>query len=359
MTDSAQKLRIGLYTGRDELFNEGPRDEAREKIKIADQLGYDSLWFDDAGSVDVVTVLGEVVRATERITIGTAIMNIFTRSPTLIAETFATLDLLSGGRMVIGLGAASAEYLKRRYGVPFIKPLRRLREYVEIINLLMRGERLDYHGDLFELDSPGGLSFTPARNHIPIYIGAMWSKSVEQTGEIADGILTGGAMTTDEYDSVRTQLAVGAARAGRSADEITCAVPIVTAYVIDESQRESQRQQFLQQRKWGLARMIVGTWATKERRQRLAQDFPEQVKAVEDAWTTEADPMKAMAACESVTDEMVDSRMIGGHECVGTAKEIHKALVELKSLGVDLPIVVMPSGSPDDVGRILEEVING
>ncbi len=351
---ASSNLRIGLWGEWDGLLTSA---QPRERLKIADQLGYDSVWFDDTNRFDEVTLLGEAARATERMKIGTAIMNVFTRSPTVIAQTFASLDLVSGGRMVIGLGASSAEYLKRVHGVPHVKPLRRLREYVEIINLLMRGERLVYRGDLLDLESPYRLPFTPARNHVPIFIGALRPKSIEQTGEIADGIVTGGGMTTDEYATLRKQLAVGAARAGRSADEITFAAPIDAAYVVDESQRESQRRQFLQQRKWELARMIFGTWAIEERGERLAQDFPEEVKAMEAAWAAEADPMEAMrAASEAVTDEMVDSRTIVG---VRTPKEIHKALVELKSLGVDLPILPMPPGRPDEARRILEEVISG
>ncbi len=166
-------------------------------------------------------------------------------------------------------------------------------------------------------------------------------------------------MTTDEFTTLRTQLAVGATRAGRGADELTVASSIGAAYVVDESQRESQRRQLVQQRKAELARMIVGPWAIPERRERLAQDFPEEVRAAEAA-AAEADPMEATrAASEAVTDEMVDSRTLVGHELVGTPKEIHKVLVELKSLGVDLPIVAMPPGSPDEVGSILEEVIEG
>ncbi|GEM_PF-350914 len=127
-------LRIGLWGESDSLLTSA---QAREKLKIADQLGYDSVWFDDATGFDEVTLLGEAVRGTERMKIGTAIMSVFTRSPTVLAQTFASLDLLSGGRMVIGLGASSAEYLNRVHGVPsFVRPLQRLREYVEIINLI-------------------------------------------------------------------------------------------------------------------------------------------------------------------------------------------------------------------------------
>lgn len=353
MTNRRQ-LRIGLWglSLDDSGLATGPlSSQALEKMKIADQLGCDSLWFDDVGGFDVVTVLGEAVRATERMKIGTAIMNIFSRSPTVIAETFATLDMLSSGRMVIGLGASVADWIEPLHGVAFVKPLRRLREYVEIINLLMRGERLVYHGELFNLEIGYRLSFTPVRDHIPIYIGAIRPKSVEQTGEVADGILTAGYLAKDEYGTLRERLAKGAARAGRSMDDITVAPAIPAGYILHESQRESQRQQFFQQHRRGIARTIAGLWATEEYKERLARDFPDEVKAVEAAWVNDRE-----AAVAAITDEMVEEETIVG---VGTPQEIHEALIESRALGADLPILPMPPGNPDEVGRILEELIQG
>ena len=125
-------------------------------------------------------------------------------------------------------------------------------------------------------------------------------------------------MTTDELTTLRGQLGVGAARVGWAVDEITVAAAIGAAYVVDES----QRREFLQQRKWELARMIFGTWAIPERRESLARDFPKEVKAVEAALAAEADPMEATrAASATVTDEMVASRTLGGHELLGTLRE--------------------------------------
>ena len=348
---SRSQLRIGLFLplAGAELLTGRLSGQAREKIKTADQLGYDSLWFDDTSGFDVVTVLGEAVRATQRMKIGTAIMNVFSRSPTVIAETFATLDVLSSGRMVIGLGASVADWIEPLHGVPFVRPLRRLREYIEIINLLMRGERLAHHGELLNLELDYRFSFAPVRDHIPIYIGATGPKSLEQTGEIANGILTHQDLPKDQYGALRERLAAGAARAGRNASEITVAAPISVAYVLDESQRESQRKEFVQQRRRGVVRMIVGLWATDESRERLARDFPEEVKAVEAAWATDRDAVVA-----AITDEMVDKMTIIG---VGAPQEIHKALVDLQSLGVDLPMLPMPPGNPDEAGRILEELI--
>ena len=215
----------------------------------------------------------------------------------------------------------------------------------------MRGERLAYHGELLNLELGYRFSFAPVRDHIPIYIGAMGPKSIEQTGEIADGIVARGDLPRDQHGALRERLRVGAARAGRNASEMTVAVPIPLAYVLDESQRGSQRRQFVQQRKRSVARMIVGLWATDESRERLARDFPKDVKAVEAAWATDRD-----AAVAAITDAMVDKVTIVG---VGTPKEIHGALIDLQSLGVDLPMLPMPPGNPDEAGRVLEDLITG
>ncbi len=335
--------------GGAELLDERLAAEAREKIRIADQLGYEALWFDDTSGFDVVTVLAETVRATERMKIGTAIMNVFSRSPTVIAETFASLDLLSGGRMVLGLGASVGDWIERVHGVPFARPLRRIREYVEIINLLLRGEPLAYRGDLLELDLPYRLALTPLRDHIPIYIGAMRPRSIEQTGEIADGIFMGEQLAIDDYADVRERLALGAVRAGRSADEITVVAAVSAAY-LDESQRESQRCQFIQQRKSLIARRIVGLWATRESRDQLARQFPAEVRAVEAEWRNGPE-----AAAAAVTAEMVDALTPVG---VRTPKEIRKALLELRELGANVLSLPMPPGNPDEAGRILEDLIN-
>src|SRR5262249_56210715 len=109
---------------------------------------------------------------TGRIELGTAIVNIYSRSPGALAQDFATLDQLSGGRMLIGLGTSGPNVIEHFHGVPFEKPFTRMREYVEIINMLMRQEKLDYAGEIFKLARGFTLRFAPVRPHIPIWIAA-------------------------------------------------------------------------------------------------------------------------------------------------------------------------------------------
>ncbi|WP_436736191.1 LLM class F420-dependent oxidoreductase [Streptomyces sp. BBFR102] len=163
--------------------------------KEADRLGYSVCWAAEAYGSDSPTVLAWVAAQTERIDIGSAIMQIPARQPTMTAMTAATLDSLSGGRFRLGLGVSGPQVSEGWYGVKFDKPLARTREYVEIVRKAMSRERVSFEGDHWTLPLPGGpgkplkLTVHPERERIPLYIAAIGPKNLEQTGEIADGAL--------------------------------------------------------------------------------------------------------------------------------------------------------------------------
>lgn len=337
---SQSKLRIGLTAG----IAGGPgRDQSIEKIRLADQLGYDSLWFGETWGYDIVTSMGEVVRATERIKVGSGIMNVYSRSPGVIASAFATLDELSGGRMLIGLGSSGANVIEHFHGVPFEQPMRRLREYVEIINMLLHGDRLVYHGQIFNLERGFRLQVNLVRDHIPVYIAAITPGSIVQTGEIADGLIPI-HWPKDKYGSVRQRLDRGAKKAGRSGADIVVAPYLTTGYVLDEAQREAVHRQAKQPVSFYIGRM--GTFY----KEMLAREgYPTETAAIEAAWGGGQD-----AAIDAVPDYMADNIAV-----VGTPKEIHQQLMQLQSVGVDMPVLSMPPGDPDQAGRILDTVMNG
>ncbi len=158
-----------------------------EQAKVADDAGVDACFVAEAWGRDAFTILTVLARETRNVKLGTSIVNIFSRSPAALAQHFATLDELSGGRMIIGLGTSGHRVIEHFHGVDFKKPLRRTREYVEIINTLMRREPLAYDGKIFQLERGFTLRFEPVRDHIPIWIASITPKSVKQTAEIADG----------------------------------------------------------------------------------------------------------------------------------------------------------------------------
>lgn len=119
--------------------------------------------------------------------LGTSIVNTYSRSPGALAQHFATLDEVSDGRAIIGLGTSSANVTEHFAGVPFGRPLKRMREYIDIINMLVAGAPLRYEGDYFTLTRGFRLDMDLPREHIPIYIASLGPKAVQMTAEIADG----------------------------------------------------------------------------------------------------------------------------------------------------------------------------
>src|SRR2546421_2490293 len=233
----AYRNRVGLVA---EIPNfPGPWSEVMEKVKLADELGYDSIWLGESWGYELFTSMGDLVRITKRIKIGAGIANIYSRTPALIASTVATLDERSGGRMVLGLGPSGANVIEHWHGVPFQKPVQRTREYVEIIRMILRGDKLVYHGEFFNLERGFTLRFTPPRTNIPIYIAAMGPKNVVQSGEIADGVLPV-YWPGNRWGELRGQLDEGARIAGRPPHSAAIA-PYLTAIILDENAGESDR----------------------------------------------------------------------------------------------------------------------
>ncbi|MDP9374437.1 MAG: LLM class flavin-dependent oxidoreductase [Chloroflexota bacterium] len=317
--------------------------ETVEKIKLADQLGYDSVWVAETWGYDPVASMAELALVTERIKIGSGILNVFSRTPGTIASTFATLDERSGGRMILGLGSSGANVIEHWHGVPFDRPLRRIREYVEIINLILRHEKLVYQGEIFKLERGFKLQFTPLRDHIPIYIAALTPKSIAQTGAIADGILPT-YWPSHEFPTLHRMLDEGAVAAGRPPGGTAIAPYITTAVVPegDERAREIARMKAREPIAFYVGRM--GRFYAEM----LARyGYADEVAAIQRGW--QEGPKAAVAA---VSDKMLDATAI-----VGTPSEVRAKLREWAALGVDQPLISLPPGSSDAVAPILDALV--
>src|SRR5262249_36293580 len=163
------------------------RERVFEEARAADESGVHSIWVAEAWGRDAFTMLTQLAERTQKIQLGSSIVNIFSRTPAALAQHFATLDELSEGRMIIGLGTSGAQVIEHFHGVPFERSMRRLREYVEIINLLVAGTPLNYEGEIFKLGRGFTLRFETVRKHIPIYLATLNPASVRQTARSADG----------------------------------------------------------------------------------------------------------------------------------------------------------------------------
>jgi F420-dependent oxidoreductase-like protein len=228
-------MRLGLNLG---YWGAGNDAANLLLAKEADRLGYAVAWAAEAYGSDVPTVLAWVAAQTERMDVGSAILQIPARQPTMAAMTAATLDTLSGGRFRLGLGVSGPQVSEGWYGVKFDKPLARTREYVDIVRSALRRERVSYAGKHFTLPLPDGpgkplkLTVHPVRDEIPIYLASIGPKNLELTGEIADGWLA--IFYSPEHAGESLELIrAGRAKVGKTLDGFDV-VPTVPLVVDDE-----------------------------------------------------------------------------------------------------------------------------
>jgi F420-dependent oxidoreductase-like protein len=211
--------------------------QASAYVVEAERMGVDCLWSAEAWGHDAVTPLAFMAARTSRIRLGTGIMQAGTRTPALVAMTAMSLAAMSGGRFLLGFGVSGPQVIEGWHGIRFERPIQRLREMVEIVRRATRGERLEYKGSIYELPLPGGegkalRSAAKPQPNIPIYLATLSPRSLEMTGEIADGWL--GTSFMPEHARVFFQhLETGARRAGRTLADLDLQAGGVVAFSDD------------------------------------------------------------------------------------------------------------------------------
>ena len=329
-------MRIGIVA--DAPTFPGDWNTIRESVHLADSLGYDAVWLGEAWGYELFTSLADLLRVTQRMKLGAGVANIFSRSPAVIAATAATLDERSGGRMLLGLGSSGPQVVEHWHGVPFQRPLQRTREYVQIINAILRREPLNFKGEVFSLERSFTIRFTPIRDHIPIYLASLGPKNIQLAGEIADGILPVYWPARD-YPDLRAQLDTGSAKAGRPAGSVSIAPYLTVAVILDEAERAAARR-----RAAAPVAFYVGRMGAFYAEMLTRHGFGDEVAAIIKGW--EGGQKGAIAA---VSDEMLDATAI-----IGTPDEVVARLREWQALGMNEPLISMPDGAPDQVAARLE-----
>jgi F420-dependent oxidoreductase-like protein len=215
----------------------------------AERLGYDSVWTAEAYGSDAATILGWLAQATDRIKLGSAIFQMPGRSAAMTAMTAATLDQLSDGRMLLGIGSSGPQVAEGWHGQRFARQLQRTREYVAVVRMALDRQRVVFKGETLELPLPDGpgkplkLTIAPVQERIPIYIAAIGPKNTTLAAEISDGWLPT-LFSPEHVGEFRPLLEEGFARAGggKGFDDFDI-VPTVTAMVSDdhESARDAMR----------------------------------------------------------------------------------------------------------------------
>ncbi|OGK79053.1 MAG: hypothetical protein A2X50_10745 [Candidatus Rokubacteria bacterium GWF2_70_14] len=296
----------------------GP-SEIVEGVRLAESLGYESAWVAEGHAGDQFAILAACATATTRIRLGTAISSVFVRSAPTLAMAAATLDELSDGRFILGLGTSHREQVEPEHGVPFDRPTARLRDTVAIVRGLLAEGVVWHRGETVTIER-FELWFPPRRPRIAVYVAALFPKMLEICGEIADGAL----LTWPTLEAPRRaaeHVARGAERAGRSAETID--VASLVPCVIADTRREA-----LEQMRPSVA--FYAGFFPRYKRLLAESGFPDVAAAIASAW--EAGDHDG--AVRRVPDALIDAVAIAG-----TAEQCRERLARYREAGLPLPII--------------------
>jgi alkanesulfonate monooxygenase SsuD/methylene tetrahydromethanopterin reductase-like flavin-dependent oxidoreductase (luciferase family) len=299
-----------------------------EIISEAERLGYESIW---TGEGQGKTAFGKLERwatATDEIGLGASIVNVFSRTPAVLAQATATLDAHSDGRASLGLGVAHPGVVDGFHGVPFERPLHRMAEYITLVCRYLAGVDEPFEGEFFTPERTSFWdAFEPVRADVPIYNAALGPDNVRLTGEYADGWIPY-LYPIDRFREAMGWLGEGAERAGRSVDDVDVAMYLLTS--VDEDVDAAYRAaahhvvQYL--------RHIPGYYEGIARE----AGYDDEVDAAQAA-DTDTD------AVDELSEEFVESVGV-----VGTPDDVRAQLGELRDAGLDLPIVRAPMSADKD-----------
>jgi alkanesulfonate monooxygenase SsuD/methylene tetrahydromethanopterin reductase-like flavin-dependent oxidoreductase (luciferase family) len=305
-----------------------------ELAKTAEEAGFQTVWKGESYSTNSFMNLSSIATATETINLGTAITNVFSRPPALIAMSAATLDMLSNGRTVLGLGVSTEAVIESWYGQSYERPLRRTRELIEVLRAMFAEETVEYDGQIFTV-GPYPVGFDIDRDSIPIYNAAMGPTNCRLTGEYADGWLP--VYTPPE--TIRTlyeeEVLRGVENADRDPTDVSV-TPLVTTSVAETTAtaREQARRSLAQAMAVGYNGLVS---------QFGFEDGPDEAAA---HWREG----NRDAAAAAISDEMVDELTVAG-----TPEECRQQLQELQEQTRADTVAVMPpyTATPSDVESML------
>ncbi|HEX2071227.1 MAG TPA: LLM class F420-dependent oxidoreductase [Thermoleophilaceae bacterium] len=326
-------------------------EQQLEIVKEAESAGFDSVWAAEAYGSDTATVLAWLASHTERVKIGSAIFQMPGRTPAMTAMTAATLDQLSDGRMLLGIGSSGPQVAEGWHGQPFAQQLQRTREYVEILRKALARERLEYEGELYQLPLPDGpgkalkLMIAPVQERMPIYIAAIGPKNTTLTGEIADGWLPT-FFSPEHVAEFRTLLEEGAARAGngKRIDDSFDIAPNVNVCIDDDidKARDAVRP---------LLALYVGGMGSRKKNfyNALVQryGFEDAAKEVQDLYL---DGKKDEAAA-ALPGELIDRTSL-----VGPKERVRERLEVYREAGVGTLVATPTVFDPEARKRMIREL---
>src|SRR5215210_5831954 len=319
-----------------------------ELVREAEAAGFDSVWAAEAYGSDAATVLAWIAAQTETIKLGSAIFQMPARSPAMTAMTAATLDQLSDGRVILGLGSSGPQVAEGWHGQRFPKQLQRTREYVDILRKALARERLEYDGEIYALPLPDGpgkalkLTIAPVQQRIPIYIAAIGPKNTQLAGEIGDGWIPL-FFSPEHVSDAEALLEEGAGRSGRSLESFQIS-PSVQVRIDDDvdAARDAMRP-FLA--------LYVGGMGSREKNFYNAlvrrYGFEDAADEVQNLYLEG----KKEEAAAALPDELIDTTTL-----VGPRDKIAERLQVYREAGVGTLMVTPVAFDPEERKTMVREL---
>ena len=284
----------------------------------AESLGFESVWVAETRFArDGFVPAAAIAARTERILVSTGVVNVYTRNPVILAISYATLDELSGGRAIFGIGPGSPLVLEPQ-GHDFDRPLTRLREYVEIGRRLISGERVNYDGETVSVHGVQ-LEFDPVRTSIPVYLGVTGPRAMRVAGEISDGVLMNGFTSCSYVRRSIQKIEAGARAAGRDAAEIDLTLGLVTSVDSDADVARNRVKP--------LIAMYLARFPNIARETGYDEEYLEKVR-----W--EVGERGLEAGGRLVSEEIVDDLA-----AVGTPGHVRDRIGEYREAGIQCPVL--------------------
>ena len=346
MMAAQRKLALSIEVGR---YLDGGLADMATFVEGADRLGVQAAWAGEAWGQDAATVLGFLAGRTKRIKLGTGIMQISARAPAMTAMTALSLNALSQGRFLLGLGVSGPQVVEGLHGTPYRMPLSRVKETVQICRIAFAGERLRHDGQMFTLPLPGGEGKALRLDHkpadIPIYLATLGPKALHFTGEAADGWL-GTSFSPDHSEAHLPYIKAGAEAAGRTLDNIDISASARVEIGDDVDAMIERRRPAVAFNMGGMGSATTNFYNAAFRRAGFAED----AEAIQALWI--------QGDREGATKRVPDA-MITGFQAIGTPAMVRERFRRYRGAGVNtikLGLDAVPQGA--ERLAMLEQIVD-
>jgi alkanesulfonate monooxygenase SsuD/methylene tetrahydromethanopterin reductase-like flavin-dependent oxidoreductase (luciferase family) len=309
-----------------------------ELSPLIEQAGFGAFWKGESNSTDPLILLSGIAARTKKLKLGTAIYHIYGRSPVTLGVQSATLQDLSGGRLLLGLGVAN-KTIAAWHGGTFDRPLRRAREYIDIVRLTASGERVEYKGEIYSTGQRFQLSWKPSHPSFPIYLAGLGPQMTKLVGQISDGVFINMA-TPATIRAIADRVRAGAVEAGRDPNKLEIITKVRVSLHPDRAVARSRLRQVL----------TFYNIADHYRDMLIASGFEPEVNEIQEAF--KAGGFKAAAT--KMTDAYMDKLPVIPATSVKEIKERLKPFAEAGATRLVVPYVPVSEPVIDDARRFVE-----